>query len=77
MKSKKAEEYLNRCYKPGNANMKEKRYSREMCNKAVEIAEQEMKDKAIQAFSFAYDFCDNTAENCSGCDALNTFLNKL
>lgn len=42
MKSKKAEEYLNRCYKPGNTNMKEKRYSREMCNKAVEIAEQEL-----------------------------------
>lgn len=48
MKSKKAEEYLNRIYKPGNKSTKDKAYSRENANKAVEIAEQEMIEKVIE-----------------------------
>jgi len=35
---KSVSEYLNRIYKPGNESMKFKAYSRENCNKAIEMA---------------------------------------
>lgn len=49
MRSKEAETYLNRCYKGGR---KIKEYNRDMADKAVEIAEEEMKEKAIRAHRF-------------------------
>jgi len=45
---------------------------------AVEIAEQEMTDKAVEAFkNSCYDSCYYVYHNCDGCELLNGFINKL
>lgn len=52
--------------------------SKENALKAVEIAEKEMKEKAIKAFCFAYDFCYiENVDDCMGCDARHIFMNHL
>ena len=50
MKSKRARAYANRCYKPNNYQMKIRAYSREMVDKAVELAEEEMAETACRLF---------------------------
>lgn len=85
MKSKKAESYLNRVYKGGR---KIKAYDRDMVDKAIGIAEEEMKEKAIEAHLYS---CPNLYDrNCyisengmceyrSGgkCEYMNEFIDKI
>lgn len=75
MRSKKAEEYLNRIYKPGNKAMKDKAYNRENTNKAVEIAEQEMMEKATD--SFCKTVCGQQNSDCETCTLIKTFKIEL
>lgn len=69
MKSKEAETYLNRCYKGGR---KIKEYNRDMADKAVEIAEEEMKDKAVQ--SFCKTVCGGSNQDCESCTLIKSFV---
>lgn len=85
MKSKKAETYLNRIYKGG---IKIKAYHRATVNKAVEIAEKEMEEKAIEAH---FNTCPNLYDrNCDisengicehradgKCKYMNDFIEEL
>lgn len=85
MKSKKAEIYLNRVYK---GSRKIKAYDRDVVDKALEIAEEEMKEKATEAHLYS---CSNLYDrNCyisesgmceyrSGgeCEYMKEFINEL
>lgn len=77
MKSKKAEEYLNRIYEPGSKSMKDKVYSREMANKAIRIAKGEIRVKAIELFCQAVcgDSCPETSFRC--CEKRAKFVEGL
>lgn len=77
MKSKKAEGYLNRIYKPGNNAMKEKVYSREVVNKAIQLAEEEIKTNAIELFCqiTCGESCPKTSFRC--CEKRAKFINEL
>lgn len=75
MRSKEAETYLNRCYKGGR---KIKEYNRDMADKAVEIAEEEMRDKAI--FSFCQAKCGIPCwigKPQNNCDEFTDFMKEL
>ena len=63
MKSKKAEVYLNRVYKPGTNTMKHKAYSRENTEKATE--------------SFCKTICDGKDSDCETCTLIKIFKNGL
>lgn len=75
MKSKKAHEYLNRVYKPGNASMKSRMYNREMCNKAIDKACSECEDIAIDVLDSVLSFSKyySAVNNCM----FNLILNKI
>lgn len=72
MESKKAELYLNRVYK-GSIDVKA--YNRKMVGKAVEIAEQEMREKA--ADSFCKTICGGKDSDCESCTLIKTFKSGL
>ena len=82
MKSEKAITYLNHIFKPMSGQNKVKAYNRDMVCKAIEIAEQEMREKAIQAFKFScrYDIgCAGANRRCNidECMDLKAFINEL
>ena len=84
MKSKQAEFYLNRVYKPmGSLQVKKKVYNRIMADKAVACAEVEieelMRAKAIEAFCAANcpKGCSFGADGNIGCGAKERFIQKM
>lgn len=84
MKSKQAEFYLNKVYKPmGSLDVKKKVYNRIMADKAVACAEAEieelMRAKAIEAFcgSNCPKGCSFGADGNIGCEAKWRFIQKM
>lgn len=83
MISKNAEKYLNRCYKPGNNQLKERVYSREMVDKAIAISEKEIIDKASQEFAKTCEMhghggvCLDGGYCTDKCSRISCFVNKI
>lgn len=82
MLSERAKIYLNRCFKPRNCQNQLKAYSRDMVEKAVSLAEDELLERAAKVYSLT---CErNNLEECLDggpctirCILVVNFINQL
>jgi len=85
MKSKKAKEFLKEVRVPKLYDHDNKKFELWVhylsATKAVELAEQEMIEKAVETFNMAHceAYCDygTNSEVCQNCRKLKSFINQL
>ncbi len=82
MLSERAKIYLNRCFKPRNCQNKLKAYSRDMVEKAVSLAEDELLERAAKVYSLTCEM--NNLDKCleggpctTKCILVVNFINQL